>query len=234
MAKEIVAIIGGGSGLGNCIANYELSKNKKVIVFTSKKFKSKSKQLLIYQTDLNNYDEQLFINVFKKFNIKKVYYCSVSTSFQKLSEKTNDDVRSEIEFNLTSSILFIKFLLNHNKKINLIFILSHICFLYNPGFSIYRMTKIAVNDLLNSLEFENPEFKVFRVFPGAIDTNFVKNSGYKGKSFLKKRSPDFWAKKIVNSNSKIIINKFDYLISILDVLIPFRIKKKIYQFILNL
>lgn len=227
--EKTIAVIGGGSGLGKYIVIEELENNNKVIVFSSNiENKIKNKKVSYFQLNLNNFDEKLISEVFNKNNITKVYYCSVIALFQKFIDFKRKDIDKYIKFNVLNPSLFINLIINRQNTTELVFVLSHICFIFSPGFSIYRMSKIAIEDLLLSIEIENPSFPIRRVYPGAMDTNFVKNSGYKGISIFKRKDPKWWAKKIVYSKKFKIISNIDLIIQIIDNIIPFKIKKWIY------
>ncbi len=230
MVEQNVAVIGGGSGLGREIVLEELKNKNNVTIFTSNfQNRIQNKNISYYNADFSDFDEQLFNKVFSKKNISKVYFCSVIAKHEKFKNCERVDIEKQIKFNITNVSLFIHFLINKSHNIKLIFILSHVCFIFSPGFAIYRMNKRAIEDLLLSIEIENPHFFVSKVYPGAMDTDFVKNTKYKGLSYFRKKSPKWWAKKIVYSKRKKIISNTDLIIQVADYIIPFFVKKWIYK-----
>lgn len=230
MGKKTVAVIGGGSGLGRYIVIEELNKNNNVLVFTSKiQDEIFDKNVSYCEMDFLKFNIKLVDKHLKKNEISKIYFCSVIASYKDFKDLKRTDIESQIRFNVTNVLLFIHLLINKYHKVKLVYILSHVCFIFSPGFALYRMNKKAIEDILFSLEIENPRFTVSKVYPGAMDTNFVRNTNYKGFSIFKRRDPNWWAKKIVNSQKNTVVSKVDYLIQILDYIVPFRLKKLIYR-----
>tara|TARA_X000001036_G_scaffold431603_1_gene466171 strand:+ start:423 stop:1148 length:726 start_codon:yes stop_codon:yes gene_type:complete len=224
-----IVVFGGGSGLGKSIVETELSLGNSVLAFTSKNRFSDNANLSYVKINFHNLDIKLVAKATYKLNIEKFYFCSVSTNFEKFANIKPNKIETEVSFNISNILILIQFILKAHSETKLIYILSHICFIYSPGFSLYRMNKKAIEDLILSLELEYPNFKVTRVYPGAMNTNFVKNTNYSGISIFRRKDPGWWANKIVNSNKKVIITKTDNIIKIFDYALPFFVKKWIYK-----
>ena len=230
MDRKNVAVIGGGSGLGQELVLEELNKSNKVTVLSSiDRNEIYHGKASCFVMDLNNLDVNKLDEILKSQKISKIYFCSVIASHKNFKNFTYNEIINQVNFNVTSVVIILNLLVKKYSKIKLVFILSHVCFIFSPGFALYRMYKKAIEDLLLSIEIENPQYLVTRVYPGAIDTNFTKNTNYSGVSIFKKKSPKWWARKIVNSKSNEIISIIDRIIQFIDYLIPFSIKKWLYS-----
>ncbi len=223
--KSHVLIFGGGSGLGKEI--YNIEKSAPNIVFSSKYSANENYRYC----DFKNFDEEKFIKEIDKIDIKKVYFCSVMTTFKSFELYDTVDINNEINFNVIVPIKIINILLKKEIKPEIIYVLSHICFLFNPGFTLYRMCKKSMEEFLLAIEIECKDLQIKRVYPGSIDTKFCHNSNYNGKHFFIPKTVNYWAKKIVFSSNKSIISYKDLILQILDKIMPFQLKKSFYNLI---
>ena len=111
---ESIAIIGGGSGLGEQIAIEELEKKNLVTVLTSKNDqKLLDKNISYFQFDFFNFDQDFLKKIFSEKKITKVYFCSVVTTHELFKNLKRQDIENQVTFNITNVSLFIHFLLNH-------------------------------------------------------------------------------------------------------------------------
>ncbi len=223
-----IVVIGSGSGLGREIVNI-LKEKHNVISFSSKNAEGENLNFI----DLNNFSQEDFES--KLLNIKNIdelYYLSNLSEYKKFDSIDQEKFQKFINFNFLNFCLLVQSVLKVNRKIHLKIILSHINFMYNRGFSLYKAQKIFQKNLLDNLQIEFPEIKVSYFYPGAMDTDFVKNNNYTGLSLFKKQSPHLVAKKIINNNS---YSKFsDLIIHLIYKIIPssflIRAYKKLFKY----
>ena len=128
-----IIVVGCGSGLGKEIFNYLKKSKKKVFGFSSKRSKK------FGYLNLNNFNSSDFERKINKINdLNEVYYLSnnsENTFFTKMDDKK---LKRFVNFNILNFMKVIKILIKKNNQIKINIILSHICFMYNYGFSIYK------------------------------------------------------------------------------------------------
>ena len=204
-----ILVIGCGSGLGKEIYKILKKEKKDVQGFSSLNLKNFN---YINLKSLNITKLKKQINSIN--NLSEVYYLanlSKNKNFLKISQK---DFNEFINFNILNFTKFFQVLLKKNDKIIINIILSHICFMHNYGFSIYRSHKLFQKSLLQSIQIEFPKTKINYIYPGAIKTNFVKNNNYKGKTIFQPKDPKIIAKLIIEKKKRFysIIDYFFYLL----------------------
>ena len=222
-----IIVVGCGSGLGREIFNYLKKDKKKVFGFSSKKSK---KFEYLNLNNFNSYDFRKKIN--KIDRVEEVYYLSNYSEnifFTKIDDKKLDTF---VNFNILNFMKVMKILIKKNNQIKINIILSHICFMYNYGFSIYKAQKLFQKNILQSIKIENPNIKINYIYPGAMKTNFVKNNKYKGKSIFKQKNPKFVARKIIK-NKKKFYSKFDILLYLIEKLLPEKLHNFLFRKILE-
>ena len=190
-----ILVIGCGSGLGKEIFRLLKKEKKDVQGFSSLNSKNLN-YLNLKSLNLNKLKKQ--INSIKDLN--EVYYLSNLSKHESFLKISENNFNKFINFNILNFAKFLQVLLKKNEKITINIILSHICFMHNYGFSIYRSHKLFQKNLLQSIQIECPKIKVNYIYPGAIKTNFVKNNKYSGKSIFKPKDPKIIAKLIIKKN----------------------------------
>ncbi len=222
-----ILVIGCGSGLGKEIFK-KLKKEKKSV----KGFSSIKSKLFNYI----NFNKLNLTKLKKQINsidhISEVYYLSNLSKHENFLRVSENNLDKYINFNILNFVKFFQVLLKKNDKVIINIILSHICFMHNYGFTIYRSHKLFQKNLLQSLKIEFPNVKINYIYPGAIKTNFSKNNKYQGKSVFKPKNPKDIANSIVKKKKSFYSN-IDYLFYILEKYLPEKIYFIIYQQILR-
>ena len=226
-------VFGGGSGLGHAIVEEEAQKGHEVFILSSKHTQISSthrKNTHFVNFDLTDSDENIdvFLTSLLNKKIHKLYFCSIIVKYGSLISKNKSVISNEIKWNITLPVIIIRKFLQKNPDIHFIYILSHICFLYNNGFTLYRMIKKSLESFLMSLEIEFPKLKITRVYPGSINTNFSKNVEYSGLTFFKGVDPDVLAREIVRSRGGVVISKGNRLMQVISQILPFSLQKWVY------
>ena len=109
---------------------------------------------------------------------------------------------------------------------------SHICFIQNKGFALYRAHKKFQNDYLLSREFESKILtcKIFH-FP-AVDTYFALRSKYQGPKVTRPISPQRAAKEMIKrTKSQNIFGLKDQVLYCADKYTPSKMKPLLNEFI---
>ena len=244
MKDSLVLITGGVSGLG-----LEIVKALKKKCINTKIYATCSKKIISYDLiDLSFY-EAIYENIdlrdksgidtllekTKHLQFDLIIFNHNVSVYKNLEKKPVNEITEEIMANLIAPCLILKNHIKLNQKQKILFILSHICFMYNPGFSIYRASKSFLDSLSKNLTFEYPQSIFIRAYPGAIDTNFQKNNQYTGLSLFKKNQPEVIANKILLalSNKRDFIAPRDRLIRFIDAILPFWVIHFLYKFLIK-
>lgn len=215
-------IIGGGSGLGAEIFK-ELSKINKVYCFSSKK----KTYINLINLDIQKFKKS--INQIKE--IKEAYFLCNLSKHQAFLNISKQNLEKYVKFNFLNFSLIIQALIKKNNAIHIKLILSHINFMFNRGFSIYRSQKIFQKTLLDNLQIENKKLLVSYFYPGSMKTNFSKNNNYNGISFFNKQDANEVAKKIIDGKK---FSKFsDFILYIIYNLLPNVVIINIYKIIID-
>ena len=222
-----ILVIGCGSGLGKEIFK-KLKKEKKSV----KGFSSIKSKLFNYI----NFNKLNLTKLKKQINsidhVSEVYYLSNLSKHENFLRVSENNLDKYINFNILNFVKFFQVLIKKNDKIKINIILSHICFMHNYGFTIYRSHKLFQKNLLQSLQIEFPNIKINYIYPGAIKTNFVKNNNYQGKSVFKPKNPKIIANDIIQKKKRFYSN-IDYLFYLLEKFLPEKIYFIIYQQLLR-
>jgi short-subunit dehydrogenase len=220
-----IAIIGSSSGLGFEIYNL-LKKNNKVFSFSS----SNKKKFI--KIDLHKLNLKKFRNDLKRIGqINEIYYVSNYSFHKKIKNYEDKDFQKLSQFNIINFCKIIKILVEKNKSLKINMILSHICFMYNYGFVFYRSHKLFQKVFLQSLQIEYPKLEINFYYPGAINTDFVKNNNYKGKSVFKVISVQKVASMIIKK--KKFINFHDQIFYFFYKVLPEKFIFKFYSLVLK-
>lgn len=223
-----VIIIGAGSGLGNELLK-ELEKKKDVYAFTSKDILNDK----YFKLDLNNFNQKYFEDCLEKIkNFDEVYYLSNFSKYENFLDIKPENLANYFNFNFLNFSLIIQSILKKNEKVNIKLILSHINFMFNSNFEIYRAQKIFQKTLMDNLQIQNKDLKVDYFYPGAMDTNFVKNNSYSGLSIFKKQNPNEIAKKIILGRK--IFKYSDWFLYFFYNIFPNRFVIFFYKFIIKI
>lgn len=209
-----ILVIGCGSGLGKEIFRVLKKEKKDVQGFSSLNSKNLNYLNLNY-LNLNKLKKQInSIN-----NLREVYYLSNLSKHESFLKISENNLNKFINFNILNFAKFFQIILKKNDKIIINIILSHVCFMHNYGFSIYRSHKLFQKNLLQSIQIECPKIKVNYIYPGAIKTNFVKNNNYSGKSIFRPKDPKIIAKLIIKKKKR-FYSIIDYIFYLLEKFLP--------------
>lgn len=221
-------IIGSGSGLGLELYK-QLSKNQNVYGFSS----TNNNENNFYYIDLSNLDLNQFENDLKKIGeFKEVYYLPNLALHKVFKNLKSDEINQFINFNITNFLLILKSLININSHFHFKIILSHINFMFNTGFAIYKSQKVFQKEILDNLKIENSDLKVSYYYPGAMNTNFAKNVGYNGIKISKPTDVKKVAYEIIHNDKK-IFSLTDWVAYSIYSILPKKITILIYKSIIS-
>jgi short-subunit dehydrogenase len=192
---KVIVVTGGGSGMGRELVLYLLSKEAKVIAVDRNESALKETALLAdTQTDslktfVVDITNRQLVEAMRDDAIGHFGYvdgiinnAGIIQPFIKLNDLSYEEIERVIQVNLYGTLFVTKSFLPHlltRPEAHIVNISSMGGFLPVPGQTIYGATKAAVKLLTEGLnsELRNTRVKVSVVFPGAIRTNIMRNSG---------------------------------------------------------
>lgn len=193
--NKVVLVTGGGSGMGRALVLHLLEKGAKVIAVDMNE--SALEQTTVLAEALSSNLKTVVLNITDKNAVErlsaeaKLFFGPVDAiinnagiiqPFIKLNELDYDDIERVIKVNLYGTLYMTKAFLPRllvRPEGHIVNISSMGGFLPVPGQTIYGATKAAVKLLTEGLhtELKNTNVRVSVVFPGAIHTNIMGNSG---------------------------------------------------------
>lgn len=200
VSGKIIVVTGGGSGMGRELVLDLLSKGAKVIAVDIKEKSLKvtaelagSKRDALRTEVVNIADKDA---VFDFVSIAPSIFGAVDgiinnagiiQPFIKLKDLPYEDIERVLNINLWGTLYMTKAFLPHllsRPEAHIINISSMGGFLPVPGQTIYGASKAAVKLLTEGLncELENTNVNVTVVFPGAIHTQIMENSGLENQA----------------------------------------------------
>lgn len=192
---KVILVTGGGNGLGRELVLNLLSKGAKVITIdineaaleeTALLAGSKSSSLNTLVVDITNkVSVEEFINkaiAYYGFVDGIINNAGIIQPFLRLNDLGYEAIERVINVNLYGTLYITKGFLPHllsRAEGHIVNISSMGGFLPVPGQTVYGATKAAVKLLTEGLnsELKSTNVKVMVVFPGAIHTNIMGNSG---------------------------------------------------------
>lgn len=112
---------------------------------------------------------------------KTVIHCAGSGYFGAIETQRASDIQSLLENNVTSTILFVRELVQRYKEsqVTVVIVMSTAALAAKAGESTYCAAKWAVRGFVESvrLELKNSPMKLIAVYPGGMDTCFWPSSG---------------------------------------------------------
>lgn len=192
---KVIVVTGGGNGMGKELVFHLLSKGAKVIAVdrneSALKETAATAEMLGYSlktfvVDITNRQdvETLAVNAIAHFGYVDgiINNAGIIQPFIKLNDLGYDEIERVMQVNLYGTLYVTKSFLPHlltRPEAHIVNISSMGGFLPVPGQTIYGATKAAVKLLTEGLnsELANTGVKVSVVFPGAIRTNIMGNSG---------------------------------------------------------
>jgi short-subunit dehydrogenase len=192
---RVIVVTGGGSGMGRELVLKLLSKQAKVIAVdinesalqeTVASVGSEKNSLKTFVIDITNKAsvEELVDKAITQYGCVDgiINNAGIIQPFIKLNDLSYDAIERVIKVNLYGTLYITKAFLPHllsRPEAHIVNISSMGGFLPVPGQTIYGATKAAVKLLTEGLnsELRNTNVKVTVVFPGAIHTNIMENSG---------------------------------------------------------
>ncbi len=193
--NKVIVVTGGGSGMGRELVLHLLSKGAKVIavdidraaleetvVLTGEQKDS----LRIFVVDITNRKsvEELVVKVLEQNGIVDgiINNAGIIQPFVKVNELSYEIIERVVNVNLFGTLYMVKAFLPQlltRPEAHIVNISSMGGFLPVPGQTIYGASKAAVKLLTEGLhsELTNTNVRVTVVFPGAVNTNILKNSG---------------------------------------------------------
>jgi short-subunit dehydrogenase len=255
--NKVIVVTGGGSGLGREIVLLLLSKNAKVITLdvhdpalkeTAELAESSKGSLHCFVVDIT---DRAAVEKFSNDAIALYGFvdgiinnAGVIQPFVKLNDLKFETIERIINVNLYGTLNVTKFMLPHlltRPEAHIVNVSSMGGFLPVPGQTIYCATKAAVKLLTEGLyaELLETNVKVTIVFPGAMQTNIMANSGIenrqsnKGSAAMKVLLPSKAAEIIVEGMEKnkprIFVGKDSNIMDYLVRLNPLYAAKLIYK-----
>lgn len=193
---KIVLITGGGTGIGKATAAAFIEAEATAVILigrTKETLKAAQAELSLKGSSLVEYYvadttdhiaiEHAFSATVQKYGrlnclVNNAAYLSVS---KPLTESPLDDYWKGFEINIKGPIVttqaFLKFAKPGDTLIN---VSSAAAVLpYVPNYSGYGAAKLAACKIMEYLQRENPEIRVFNLQPGSVDTNMRKQAGLK-------------------------------------------------------
>jgi len=193
--NKVIVVTGGGSGMGRELVINLLSKGAKVIAIdinesalqeTARLSGSKQDSLTTFVIDITNKTsvEGLAETAIAQYGFVDciINNAGIIQPFVKVNELSYDAIERVLNVNLYGTLYITKAFLPHlltRPEAHIVNISSMGGFLPVPGQTIYGASKAAVKLLTEGLNSElmGTNVKVTVVFPGAINTNIMKNSG---------------------------------------------------------
>jgi short-subunit dehydrogenase len=192
---KVILVTGGGNGMGRELVLHLLSKEAKVIAVDRNEIALKETvviaemlgySLKTFVVDITNRQdvETLADNAIAHFGSVDgiINNAGIIQPFIKLNDLSYEEIERVMQVNLYGTLYVTKSFLPHlltRPEGHVVNISSMGGFLPVPGQTIYGATKAAVKLMTEGLnsELTNTNVKVSVVFPGAISTNIMKNSG---------------------------------------------------------
>ena len=193
--NKIIAVTGAGSGMGRELVLHLLSKGAKVAAIdinenglreTASMAGNKTNSLSSFTVDITNRDS---VEYLKKDIISKhgavdgiINNAGIIQPFVRVKDLDYDLIERVMNVNLYGTLYMVKAFLPHlltRPEAHIVNVSSMGGFLPVPGQTIYGASKAAVKLLTEGLhaELANTSVKVTVVFPGAVNTGILKNSG---------------------------------------------------------
>jgi short-subunit dehydrogenase len=193
--NKVIVVTGGGSGMGRELVLHLLSKGAKVIAVdidgaalkeTVALTGEHKDSLRIFVVDITNRKsvEEMVEKVLEQNGIVDgiINNAGIIQPFVKVNELSYEIIERVVNVNLFGTLYMVKAFLPHlltRPEAHIVNISSMGGFLPVPGQTIYGASKAAVKLLTEGLhsELANTNVRVTVVFPGAVNTNILKNSG---------------------------------------------------------
>lgn len=195
--NKIIIVTGGGNGMGREIVLNLLSKGAKVIALDINKSAledtaaiagNKKESLATFVVDITN---KIAVEEFRDLTIAQFGFidgiinnAGIIQPFTRLNDLNYETIERVLNVNLWGTLYMTKAFLPHlqnRPEAHIVNISSMGGFLPVPGQTIYCAAKAAVKLITEGLKSELAETNVAVsvVFPGAINTNIMSNSGLK-------------------------------------------------------
>ncbi|MBV8060710.1 MAG: SDR family NAD(P)-dependent oxidoreductase [Alphaproteobacteria bacterium] len=232
-----IFVVGGGSGFGCTLVRAALAAGHQVAYSTSSATDAFDGQtdLAVTGCDLTQSGQvDVLSDAIRGFAPDRLVLCMIKTHYRPMAEQTATSIDEEVTFNVAVPITLANAYAACRPDGSMTFMLSHICFLYNPGFALYKAGKDALDSFAKSLQFEYPRLKVLCVYPGAMRTGFVTNTGYAGAKVFPAAEPALWAARVLSRDSGVMMAVRDIPFLIMTRLLPFRLQKILFQIIFGL
>jgi hypothetical protein len=238
-------ITGANSGIGLATARLLNMQGKKLILVdvntdillkeflkeknsnNSEKHIEKSKHIIIKADLSNTINIENVANKIKKYPIGCLIN-NVGIGYRKSFDKLSvEEIEKIISVNIYANILLTKYLLEKLKKDESIIVNIASSIAYNPlpNMLMYSATKAFISNWSESLTYELKNTnKVITFSPSGTNTNFQKSSGVKNEDGKKLKTPEYVARKIVESIKKkktvVILDIKTYILLTISKFLP--------------
>src|SRR5438067_164603 len=193
--NKVIIVTGGGSGMGREIVLNLLSKGAKVIAIDINE--TALQEMVAIANDKKNSLSTFVVDITNRASVEVllndaldcfgavdgiINNAGIIQPFIKVKDLSYDVIGRVINVNLYGTLYMVKTFLPHlltRPEAHIVNISSMGGFLPVPGQTIYGASKAAVKLLTEGLnsELADTNVKVTVVFPGAVGTNIMKNSG---------------------------------------------------------
>jgi short-subunit dehydrogenase len=228
-----VLITGGNSGLGLEIVKLHLNLGDFVhsidLIHDNPFFNTSNNNLATSNLDLSDIDSLLSL---KKLihNMEVIYLNAASATKGSFQDKQESQILKEIQVNVVSNVLLIKYFLQQRKSSGKIIVISSsVKYFLSPELELYAASKSFISTLVENFYdlTKKYDLSLFLFEPSGMRTNFQRQAGVRstGKNLLDPKKVAQKIVKTVGDNKGFIkqrIGIVSHITYLLRIVIPYR------------